>query len=180
VPVLARPGQALNLAIHAAHHGRDYSKGSIELRRALRRWPVAVWRDAAALAAEIDAIAPFALGLRQIAPEGIALAEDLRLASTEGFERAFGHGADRPRGSFHVAAFETAPGLRGRLALARRALFPQRRWLEVEFHWTTRGPLRPLRVAIARVLHLARVPVWALRAWSFSRRARRTRRAAGE
>lgn len=167
VPVLMREGQALHLSIHAAQHGPSYGRGIWELRRALERWRLDVWRAAAELASEIDAVGLFAAGLR-LAPEGVERATELGLPVDDELDWEIAHRLDRPRGTFHVEALGSAPGLRGRLGLLRKALLPGRRWLEIEFHWAKRGPVR---LALAYVLHLARAPVWAARAWLFRRRA---------
>lgn len=169
VPVLAREGQALHLALHAAQHGPHFVRGLVELRLALERWPPEVWREAAALATEVDALARFGAGLRLV-PDGRELAQALRLPASDAVDWEIGHGAERPRGTFHVEAFGKAEGVRERLRLARRALVPSRRWLEVEYHWAARGPLW---LALGYAVHIAHTPAWALRAWSFRRRARR-------
>jgi hypothetical protein len=52
-------------------------------------------------------------------------------------------------------------------------MFPSRRWLAVEYPWTERGPLRG---AAGYLLHVARAPLWAGRAWAFRRRVRRAAR----
>ncbi|HEX4735770.1 MAG TPA: nucleotidyltransferase family protein [Thermoleophilaceae bacterium] len=169
IPVLARQGQALHLALHAAQHGPDFVKGLVELRRALDRWQPAIWRDAVALAEEVDALPRFAAGLRLV-PDGRELVASLHLPVADAVEWEIGHRAERPRGTFHVEAFGKAESLRERIGLVRRALVPSRRWLEVEYHWAARGPLH---LALGYALHLARTPAWLVRAWSFRRRARR-------
>jgi hypothetical protein len=169
VPVLARQGQALHLALHAAQHGPHFVRGLVELRLALDRWPSEVWLGAATLAEQVDALPRFAAGLRLV-PDGQQLAATLRLPAADAVEWEIGHRAERPRGTFHVQAFGKAESLRERLGLVRRSLFPSRRWLVVEYHWAARGPLR---LALGYALHLARAPMWAVRAWSFRRRARR-------
>jgi Uncharacterised nucleotidyltransferase len=173
IPVLGRDGLALHLALHAAQHGPDFVKGVVELRRALERWPPEVWSEAVSLAEEVEALPRFAAGLRLV-PEGRELVASLHLPVTGAVEWEIGHRAERPRGTFHVEAFGEAESLRERLGLARRALFPSRQWLVVEHHWAARGPLH---LALGYALHIARTPAWALRAWSFRRRARRAGRA---
>ena len=172
IPVLAREGLALHLALHAAQHGPDFVKGLVELRRALDRWPPEVWRDAVTLAAEVDALPRFAAGLRLV-PSGRELVASLHLPVANAVEWEIGHRAERPRGTFHVEAFGKAESTRERLGLVRRSLFPSRRWLEVEHHWVARSPLH---LALGYAVHLAQTPAWALRALSFRRRARRAGR----
>lgn len=169
VPVPSRGAQALQLATHAAHHGPTYFKGLRELRMALDRWPLDVWREAAALAEQVDAVAPLAAGLR-LTSAGALLAGELGLPVDIALEWEIEHARERPRGAFHAQAFADARTMRERLGLARRALFPKRRWLAVEYPWAENGPLR---TAAAYVLHVARAPLWAARAWAFRRRVRR-------
>jgi hypothetical protein len=169
IPVPARSAQALQLATHAAQHGPGYFKGLRELRMAMERWPLEVWQDAAGLARRLDAVAPLAAGLR-LTPEGTRLAGQLELPVDSALEWEIEHARERPRGTFHAEAFGEAETMRERLGLLRRALFPKRRWLAVEYRWAERGPLQAVA---AYVLHLARVPIWAARAWWFRRRVRR-------
>jgi hypothetical protein len=169
IPVLRREGLALHLALHAAQHGPDFVKGLVELRRALQRWPPEVWSEAVTLAERVDALPHFAAGLRLVT-EGRELVASLHLPVTEAVEWEIGHRAERPRGAFHVDAFGSAESMRERFGLARRALFPSRQWLVVEYHWAARGPLR---LALGYALHMARAPGWAIQVWSFRRRARR-------
>jgi hypothetical protein len=169
IPVLAREGQALQLATHAAQHGPTYIKGLGELSLALERWPLDVWRQAASLAAEVGAADAFAAGLRLV-PQGAWTTAELQLADPTALDWEIRHLGERPRGAFHVDAFRDAATLRDRLGLARKALLPNPRWLAVEYHWAKRGPVR---LALAYGLHLVRTPVWATRAWIFRRRARR-------
>lgn len=169
IPVLDRQGQALQLATHAAQHGPSYFKGLSEMSLAIERWAPDVWRQAAALAAELDALHAFAAGLRLL-PQGMQVASELGLPDKSALDWEIRHLQERPRGAFHVDAFGGAATVRERMALARRALLPNRRWLEIEYHWAKRSRLL---LVPAYALHLARAPLWAARAWAFRRRARR-------
>jgi Uncharacterised nucleotidyltransferase len=170
VPVLDRPGQALQLALHLAQHGPEFRRGVAELRLALERWPDDVWREAAGLADQVGATDAFATGLRLVVPEGARLATTLGLRADPDLEWEISHQGERPRGAFHVEAFRGAAGAGERLALVKRALLPDSRWLATEFHWADRSAAH--RVA-ANAMHLMRAPLWAARAWWFRRRARR-------
>src|SRR3954451_13602811 len=134
VPVLGLEGQALQLATHAAQHGPSYFKGISELSLGLERWPPEVWRDAAALASALLALDAFAAGLRLL-PEGSQLAAQLGLPDAAALDWELRHLRQRPRGAFHADAFGSAGTLRERLGLARLALLPNRRWVEIEYHW---------------------------------------------
>lgn len=169
VPVLAREGQALQLAMHVAQHGAEYAKGLRELSLALERWPADVWRAAAQLAAEVDAADTFAAGLRLV-PRGAALASVLGLPAPDLVDWHVRHQSERPRGFFHLEAFSSAAGMSERMNVVRRALVPNRQWLAAEYRIGRRGPIG---LALAYGLHLLRAPVWAARAWRFGRRADR-------
>ena len=171
VPILDRAGLAMHLATHAAQHGQGYAKGCRELARALDRWPPEVWRDAARLAREVGATEAFAAGLRLVAP-GAELAEVLDLPSTKRLDWELRQ-VGAPRGRFHLQAFLQAPGLRARAHVARRALLPRPAWLIRQYPWAGHGRARMLA---AYLLHIARSPVWALRALVYRRRRLRAER----
>jgi Uncharacterised nucleotidyltransferase len=168
VPALDRVGLAMHLAIHAAHHGAGYERGSRELTRGLDRWPPEVWREAARLAREIDAIEAFAAGLRLV-ESGAELAEALDLPSTERLDWQLRQGV-APRGRFHLQAFLQAGSVRERAHVIRRALFPPPGWILRAYPWA-QG--RRARMTAAYLLHIARSPAWALRTVLFRVRQRR-------
>lgn len=168
IAVLAREGQALQLATHAAQHGPHYFKGIRELELGLERFERSVWEEAARLAASVGATPAFAAGLR-LAPAGGELATALGLPDDPEFDWDLRHLDERPRGAFHVEALRAATP-RQRVQLVRRALFPNRRWLTVEYHWAQKSPLH---LAAGYLLHLARAPLWGARAVAFRRRRAR-------
>jgi hypothetical protein len=173
VHTLDRPGLAMHLALHAAHHGEAYEKGRRELNRALDRWPLEVWREAAQLADEIGATEAFAAGLRLV-ESGAELAETFELPSTNRLDWELRQIA-RPRGRFHLQAFLQAPDLRTRARVLRRALVPHRSWMVRQYPWARD---RRVRMFAAYLLHLARSPAWALRALLFRRREKQAERTA--
>jgi Uncharacterised nucleotidyltransferase len=173
IPVLDRTGAAMHLATHAAQHGEGYVKGTRELARALDRWPLETWREAAELADEVEATEALASGLRLL-EAGAQLAETLGLPSTSRLDWELRQ-STRPRGRSHLHVFLQAPDLRTRAHILRRALLPQPRWIVQEYPWARdrRG-----RILAAYALHIARSPAWALRALRFrlgQRRAERDR-----
>jgi hypothetical protein len=172
VPALDRIGLALHVATHAAQHGPLALKAMADLERAIERWPPDIWRSAARLADEVMATAAFAAGLRLL-PAGAALAQELRLPSTERVTWEILHQDERPRGTFHLQAWSRARGPRERANLLRRALLPAPQWLAWEYSGATRSKWR-LVAAYAR--HLLRAPWWTVRAVRFHRRARRAGR----
>jgi hypothetical protein len=174
VPILDRAGSAMHIAVHAAQHGQGYAKGCRELARALDRWSAEVWRDAAALAGEIEATDAFAAGLRLVEP-GVELAQRLGLPATTRLDWELRQ-AVRPRGRSHLQAFLQASDLRTRANVARRALLPHPRWIARQYAWAhdRRG-----RLFAAYLLHLARSPAWAIRALRFHRREKRAEKQPG-
>jgi Uncharacterised nucleotidyltransferase len=169
VAVPADEGLALHLAIHAAQRGPDDPKAIADLRRGIERWPVEVWRSAAGLAREVEGEAPFAAGLRLL-PQGAELAHRLNLPPTPELDYEIRHLGSRPRGTFHLEAWVQARGLRERLSVLRRALFPTQQWIRFQYRWAAGSNLL-LPLAYAR--HILGAPLWALRAMRFRRRARR-------
>jgi hypothetical protein len=166
VPCPGRPGLAMGLALHAAQHGPTYAKGLAELVLGLERWPPDVWEAAAELAVRTGAVQAFAAGLRLV-PEGADEARALGLPGTERADWEIRNAQARPRGTFHLRAFTEAERVNTRLAVLRRSLFPKRAWIVRQYRWARRGGWR---VPVAYAMHVARAPLWALRAWRFTRR----------
>lgn len=171
-PTLGRDGLALHVAIHAAQHGLDDPKPQGDLRYALDAWPPEVWEQAARLATELDAVGAFAHGLRLV-PAGTRLAAELGLPSTDAQEWEMRNREARPRGTFHLQALADATTLRERLRALRRALFPPREWIVYENARARKGGVQLL---VARLQHILRTPLWALRALRYRKRARRASR----
>jgi hypothetical protein len=169
VSALDQPGLALHVALHAAQHGPHDLKAMGDLGRALERWPRRTWAQARELADDLRANEAFAAGLRLV-PSGAALANELRLPAADALLWGIAHRDARPRGTFHLAAFTNARTLRGRTDLLRRSLFPSRAWISWEYPWSGE---HAVRTACAYLLHIARTPLWAIRAWKFTRRSRR-------
>jgi hypothetical protein len=169
--VLGRDGLALHVATHAAQHGLWDPKPIADLTYALDHWPAHIWQDAARLAAELEAVDAFAVGLRLVGA-GARLAEELELPRSERIEWEMENRAMRPRGTFHLAALMEARG-RERLSVLRRVFFPKREWIVWEDPRAAHGGVR---LMAARLRHLLRTPVWALRAVKYRRRARRAGR----
>lgn len=168
VAVLSRPGLALHLATHAAQHGPRDLKAMGDMSRGLERWPRDVWRDAAALAAEVGATEAFSAGLRLL-PEGEKMAAALALPATPELSWRILNQDTRPRGTFHLEAFAQARGMRERADVLRRSLLPRPQWIA----WQYGAGGSRLKLLTGYAKHLARSPIWALRAWRFWRRSRR-------
>jgi hypothetical protein len=172
-PALSLPARALHVVLHAIQHGADWGKGRGELDRALVVADETVWQDAAVLATDLSAMDAFAAGLR-LTPKGEELADRLGLPMPTSVDVALRASAPPPA----ALAFEQmarARGLRSRIAIASRKLFPPREFL---VHWDPRAGESRGRLAVARV----RRPFWVLAAaprgfgaWWRARRAVRGR-----
>lgn len=162
---LSRPALALHTALHLAQHGPDDAKAAADLRLALTRWDQDVWRDAAQLAVELQAIDAFAAGLR-LSPEGTLVADDLAVFPSEQAAWDMAHRHLRPRGADHLSALAAAGTLGARAHLLRRALLPSAAWIRSEIRWAHRSRGH---MAAAYLLHLVRTPLWATRAYRFAR-----------
>ena len=173
--VLGDDALALHVALHAAQHGPSDIKAIGDLTRAVERWPVDLWRQAAQLAETVHGIPGLAAGLRLV-PAGSRLASELGLPETRELDWKIHTREDRPRGTFHVEAWREARGLRQRANVLRRSLFPTRRWICFYLPWAARGRAW---MALAYAWHILRAPLWAARAGRYLARARRADRESG-
>lgn len=162
------PALALHLALHAAQHGPSDGKAMADLARGLERWGREIWRAAARLAAELEALGSFAAGLR-LQPAGAELAGELELPRADELEWKIRNRESRPRGTFHLNAMAEAQGFRQRLNVLRRSLIPPHDWMIRQFRWAERSRAHLL---MAYVVHVLRAPAWALQARRFLRRAK--------
>jgi hypothetical protein len=78
VAVLQPHGRALHLALHAAQETPDKEKALRDLSGGLERLSFDIWREARALALQLDALPALGAGLRLL-PEGNAVARALQL-----------------------------------------------------------------------------------------------------
>jgi hypothetical protein len=163
---------ALHVAMHATQGGLHDVKAIGDLARAVERWPLERWREAAALADALQATDAFAAGLRLL-PQGAAYAGELGLPVSAELDWTIRNQATRPRGAFHVRGLRDAAGWAARARIVRRSLLPAPAWIRAQTPWARAGG--PALVA-AYALHLVRAPLWTLRAYRFDRRARRSRR----
>lgn len=119
----SEPMRALHVALHAAHHGPAHAKPLEDLRRAISQASADTWVAARALADDLDAVAPMALGLRLL-PEGAELASRLSVdaagATPEFVLRAQGRSA----GAQTVARILDEPSWVRRAHLAWRRVVP--------------------------------------------------------
>jgi len=168
-PVLAPPARLVHVTLHAAQDGpRKGGKALLHLQRSIERFDDELWRSATDLAEQLQATDAFAAGLR-LAPDGVALAERLGIPEVRSVDAALrARSGHEPALSFEQLA--QAPGLRSRVEIGLRKLFPPREFL---IHWDPRAGENRRRLALARV----RRPFWVLggapkafRAWWRARR----------
>lgn len=119
---LAPPALALQVALHAAHHGPLAPRALDDLERGAARVPLATWRAAAALAERIDAIPALAAGLR-LRPAGAAVADRLMLPRGGPVDVALRAGGAPPL-AVGIDWLLQTPGSRAKLALVARTALP--------------------------------------------------------
>jgi hypothetical protein len=167
-PTLSRPARALHISLHAIQHGAEWGKGRGDLERALDVADEATWQQAAELAGALDGMDAFAAGIRLV-PRGEELAERLGLPAPASVDVAL-RAAKPPPVALGFEQLAQARGLRTRVTIGLRKLFPPREFL---VHWDPRASESRARLALARV----RRPLWVLagapkgfRAWWQARR----------
>jgi putative nucleotidyltransferase-like protein len=181
---LTIPGRAFHLAIHAAHDGVGSDKVMSELERALSQADESTWKAAAELAAELDAMATFAAGLRTL-PAGRAVASALDLPTAQPVEVAL-LASTPPPVALGFDELARAEDWRARLGVLRHKvlpppgyvwawceLVPPPRRLQV---WPPFAGRRPIGLVLAyawRTLWLLRRAPAGLMAWRAARRRAR-------
>ena len=173
--VLDVEARAMHLALHAMQDGPIDVKAMEDLARGVARLPLATWKGAAGLAAELGAMGPFGAGLR-LFPAGAALAEQLGLPDVVNVDLTMRARSDPPE-AFLMEQLAGLPDFRARAALLGRKLFPTTVYLKSQYPMAARGPLGVTAARFCRLGSLALRTVPAMVAW---RRARRhVRRQAG-
>jgi len=165
--VLAPAPRAMHVALHVAQHGYADGKPMRDLEAALELLSDELWAEAAKVAAELDALAGFATGLR-LSPEGLALAERLGIASEASVDSLLRVAHVPLAQGFEELA--TTPGLRGKLSILRGELLPTPEFMRWWSPLARRGRLGLAAAYLWRPLYLAVRTGPALIAW---RRARR-------
>jgi Uncharacterised nucleotidyltransferase len=151
VAALCPSAVALQVALHAAHHGPMRRKALEDLERALERLPEETWARAAQAATELDALPAFAAGLT-LAPAGASLAGRLDLPAEWPAEvtlRATG----APPLAVGLDWLARTPGLRAKAALVARTVVPTPGALR---SWRSVARRRPFGLARAYLSH----PFW--------------------
>ena len=171
--VLDEPARAVQVALHAAQHGHAEPKPMEDLRRALRL-ESETWRQAAALATELDAVDAFATGLRLL-PEGQVLALRLGLdvpSSALAFIRARSLGS--PAESFHLLM--RTRGVRARTRLVFRGMLPTPSMMRTQ---SARARSGRWGLTVSYLSRLARLPARVVSGFRGWRRAERDARGRG-
>jgi hypothetical protein len=168
VEIPSLPARALHVVLHAAYHGERSGKPVADLERALERAPDETWREAAALARELDAEDAFAAGLGLL-PQGRALRARLDLGGPRSVEVSLMAGANRPL-AVSLEWLAQARGPRAKARLARQLLLPSPAWVRESYPFARRGRRA---LATAYLLRLTRIPRYGVQAVVAWRRARR-------
>jgi hypothetical protein len=137
VDVLAPAARVLHVALHAAQHGARWHWGVDDLSRALERVPISVWREAAELAATLEATLPFAAGLALL-PKGREVKRRLGLPDATTVEVAL-RATTPPDLALGLQRLATIPGLRAKSVFAFRKIFPPAPWMRTWLPLARRG-----------------------------------------
>ena len=165
---------ALHLALHAAQHGIACEAPRNDLRRAVVQLEAGTWRAAAALAARVDALDAFGVGLRLL-PEGAALAAELRLPPNRSRNAALRVMA-APSVTLGLDRLSTTPGLWAKARLVLGWTFPPPDFMRTWSALARRGRGGLLLAYVWRPFALAGQGGAAVAAWRRAARATRDAR----
>jgi hypothetical protein len=132
------PARAFHIALHAAQHGTRPGKPLDDLERGLSLIEPEVWASARSLAARLSATGAFATGLR-LSPEGRRVAGELGLPDERSVETALLAGEPVP-GALGWHYLLSARGIRARLRIVVRKIFPTPRFMRAWSPIARRGP----------------------------------------
>ncbi len=163
VHVLDVPARTMHLALHVAQGGPADVKALSDLERGLTRVPFEEWRTAAKIAEQLNAVAPFAAGMR-LSPLGEALAKRLQLPERANVELAL-RIAGAPQEAIFLERVANTPGTRRKLAIMARKEWPTAAYLQATSSLARRGPFGLLRARFSRQISLMRRVGPGLAAW---------------
>jgi Uncharacterised nucleotidyltransferase len=169
VPTLARPAQAMHVALHAAQHGLGWAPAIADLERALGAGDDDLWRSAAAVATKLQATAAFVAGLR-LAPSGQQLVARLGLPNARSVQAELRAGSPPPL-ALGFEQLARAPGMRARAAILWRKLAPAPDFLRDSDPRAADGRTGLARAYLRRMLWLLRQAPRGLHAWYRVRRS---------
>jgi hypothetical protein len=177
VPALDAPAVAFHVALHAAQHGVASSKPLRDLQRALQRFTIAEWRPAGALAARVDAIDAFGVGLRML-PEGRDVAAELGLPPN-GSRRAALCATGSPSLTLSVDHLLATSGARAKTRLLIRKLLPPADFMRHAVPVARQGRAGLVVAYLWRPVTVAWQAPSAMRAWRRAGRATKDHRSRG-
>ena len=172
VDSLGEPGRVLLIALNAAKEASWVAKARTDLEQALGRVSPEMWLRAAQLAGRLDAVGAFTAGLRT-SPEGASLAARLGVAAPPPPEIALRLGDRIPPLAAGVNWLVSTPGLRGKLGIVVRKVFPPASFMRAWSPLARRGLPGLAAAYLWRPLWLAWHALPALLAVARVRRSRR-------
>jgi hypothetical protein len=179
VDVLPEAARALVLALHTAKDGSRIAKARHDLGHAIDRLPRDLWPQTRRLAERLDAVGGLAAGLRLVVPSGAALADELGLPTDAPLGVAIRLHGGAPPLALGIDWLVTTPGVRGKVRLVIRKIFPPATYLRA---WTPIASRGPLGLVVAYAYRAAWV-VWhvppAVWAWARTRRRSNARETGG-
>jgi hypothetical protein len=168
IEVLAPPARAMHVVLHAAQHGVREPQPLQDLERALEALPEEIWREAAELAAQLEAIPAFAAGL-SLVPAGRELLARLGLPAKGSVESVL-RAASAPPLALGLEWLARAPSPGARVRFVVRKIIPPPSFMRIWSPLARRGRAGLAAAYVWRSVWLLLKAGPALRAW---RRARR-------
>ena len=168
VQMPSHPARLLHIALHAVQHGGEVPKPMMDLELALARAPRDGWLDACALADRLGAGDAFTAGLRLL-PEGEQLAD--AIGATHATSPGTALRLNWVPTAEGFKEISEASGLREKLGIVARELFPNRAFMRWWSPLARRGPIGLLLAYCWRPIWLAYRAIPGYLAW---RRATRS------
>jgi putative nucleotidyltransferase-like protein len=163
VEMLSEAARAMHVALHAGQHGPGFSGPVSDLERAVEQLPIAVWKEASALAVQLGAESLFAAGLG-LHERGTEILQHVGLSGRKTVEVALRSttGPDLALGFHRLAGTR---GLSAKLAFVARKIVPPPAWMRAVVPLARRGRLGLVAAYLLRPLWLLRRAGPAFRAW---------------
>jgi hypothetical protein len=168
IEVLNEPARAMHIALHAADHGVLTPRPLEDLAAALATLPEELWMTAASLAAELEATAAFATGLRLL-PEGVELAARLRLPENDSLEVAL-RASPATRHALGLQWLLEAQGPGAKASLFFRKLAPPPAYMRAWSLLAQKGTSGLILAYLWRLLYLVLVAPSTIVSWWRARR----------
>jgi hypothetical protein len=167
--VLDPGGRALHVALHAAQHGAGRPRPLEDLRRALEHFGEPIWKEAARLAQELDALPAFGTGLRLL-DEGRELADRLMVPADTSVEADL-LATSPPPAAMGIEHLAQAKGGRARAGILLRKLVPTARFMRAWSPLARRGRLGLAAAYLGRPFWLVAQAPRGFLAWRRARKA---------